>query len=181
MRRAFFGLALTVLALDPAKPVSAEWGKDFFAGVRRDFQRNNSWPDVFVNADRQSVHNTVMLATNAGWQHQNTMHSHHFDSNQRLTLSGETKVRAILLKSPAQRRTLWVQQGESAEITAARIETVQQAATRYSTTGQLPEVLEVNTIVDGWPADEVDAIYTKFRSSQPEPRMKEKTIGGSTQ
>lgn len=181
MRRALVGLALTVFVFPGPDQASAEWGRDFFAGVKRDFRRNNSWPDVFVDADRQFVAHGVMLAMNSGWQHQNTLHAHHFDAHQRLTLSGETKVRAILLNSPPQRRTLYVQRGDSTEATASRIEAVQQAAMRNAPAGQLPEVIESNTVVEGWPADEIDAIHTKFRASQPEPRMKEKNLGSATQ
>ena len=69
-----------------------------------------------------------------------------------LTEAGRIKIRWILTEAPQHHRTIYVQKAADAEVTAARIDNVQQLAAQMQPEGTLPLVLETGVPVRGWPA-----------------------------
>jgi hypothetical protein len=80
-------------------------------------------------------------------------------------------VRYILTQQLPERRTIFVERADSPILTAQRMDAVQQAAARILPVGELPMVAESNMIMEGWPADDVDATLQNFAKSRPMPRL----------
>ena len=71
----------------------------------------------------------MALMVSNGWRKQNMLADHHFaDESGVLTEAGRMKVRWILTEAPRHHRTIYVHRDEDAEVTAARIDYVQQLA-----------------------------------------------------
>jgi hypothetical protein len=153
--------------------------KQFYANCKRDFHRNNCWPTPFVQPERVRVQRPLELMTLNGWQQQNLLGAHYFDPETGdLTTAGELKVRSVLTQSPPAFRTVFVEQGDSREVTEARL-----AAVREWANGRLPEtvvvdVRESNMVARGRPAEVVDMINVKFQQSQPVPQLPQASGGG---
>jgi hypothetical protein len=178
---------LTVAVLAGVVPARAEWlgclvdgVKEFGRSVVRDTKRRNCWPEPFVTPDRYAVRAPLALMVSNGWRRQNLLGEHHFvDQGGELTEAGRMKVRWILTEAPSQHRTIYVHSSGSAELTAARIDNVQQLAAQLVPAGELPAVLETGIPVQGWPAARADMVGRKFDASTPEPRLPEASSGGT--
>lgn len=173
MRRIALGLIVCGAVSAVAAPaVAADAWHNFWSGVKRDFHRNNCWPDPFVYPDRAGVIQPFAVQVQNGWRLQNLMADHHFDANsQQLTLAGKEKVRWILTQAPERFRTVFVQRGVSAEQTATRVDSVQQFATNILPAGELPAVEETNLAPRGWPADEINDTFVKYRTTARPPQL----------
>ena len=147
--------------------------KQSYENFKRDFNRNNCWPEPFVRPDRLHVQRPLELMVAQGWQQQNTLGNHHFapDSSQ-LTTAGQLKVREILVQSPPPFRTVFVQQGGNPQDTASRVAAVQQWASQHLPDGFVADVRETHLIVEGRPADAVDMINVRFQQTQPAPQLR---------
>jgi hypothetical protein len=146
----------------------------------RDYHRNKMWPEPFLMADRQSVISPFATMVANGWRRQNLLSDYHFDSeSNQLNGAGEMKVRFILTQMPPSRRTIFVQRGQSPDVTASRISYVDRAAARVAPTGAMAGIVESDLPNDGWPADEVEAVSRKFYKTQPDPRLK--SLSGADQ
>lgn len=182
MRRFILGVfvlgaaGVGAIGISPAQagPPDA-WG-NFWHGVKRDFHRNNCWPDPFVYPDRAALHNTFSLQVQNGWKLQNLMGDHHFDTDtQQLTSAGKEKVRWIMTQAPEQFRTVFVQRSANPEQTATRVDSVQQYAAKMTPKGDLPAVEESNLAPRGWPADEINDVFVKYRSGAKPPVLPDAT------
>lgn len=165
-------LLLISVCLGTAGSAQAQWFDTFCENFKRDYHRNKMWPEPFLQADRQATMAPFAIQTANGWRRQNLISDYHFeDGSDQLTLAGETKIRYILTQMPPARRTIFVQQGLTAEVTQARMGTVERASSRMAPPGMVAQVVESNLPNEGWPAAEIDAITRKFNSSQPDPRL----------
>ncbi len=173
-------LSIVLLFAASAVPVQAQYVlEDFAHSVKRDFKRNNCWPEPFVRPDRVSVRVPFALMVHAGWQQQNLLGLYHFKENgAELNEAGQLKVRSILAETPPHHRTIYLQRAISEEQTAARMETVQELVAKLSVNSETPSVVLSSAPASGWPADEVDAIGRKFQASAPQPRLPEAALGG---
>ena len=177
---------LTVATLACVVPARADWlgclvegVKEFGRGVARDTKRRNCWPEPFLNPDRYAVRSPLALMVSNGWRRQNLLGDHHFvDQGGELTEVGRMKIRWILTEAPPQHRTIYVHSAGNAEVTAARIDSVQQLAAQLVPEGELPLVLETGIPVQDWPAARADMIGRKFEASTPEPRLPEAPSAG---
>ncbi|NLY03031.1 MAG: hypothetical protein GXY83_43825 [Rhodopirellula sp.] len=155
-----------------AVPAQSQCLDEFFHSVKRDFRRNNCWPEPFVRPDRVATRVPFAMMVNAGWQNQNLLGAYHFDENGvDLNEAGELKVRAILAETPPHHRNIYVERAPTQDRTVARVAAVQKRAAELSLYGETPAVFVSNVLAPGWPADEVDAIGRKFYASAPEPRL----------
>ena len=175
MRRATFLLLATVAMFTIAGIASAgpfdAWRK-VVDPISRDFHRNNCWPAPFVKMDAQAVNAPFATMVRNGWRLQNVMGSHHFDNQtNELTSAGQAKVRAILLDSPHQHRTVFVQRSRSMDVTKSRIDAVQREAQRVLPEGELPAVEHTDLSPPGWPAAQIDAINRSRETSAPVPQL----------
>jgi len=147
----------------------------------RDFKRNNCWPKPFVCPDRQAVRAPFVIMVNNGWRRQNILGDYHFKNEHgELTEAGRLKVQWILTQAPEQHRIIFVHRASRQEETAARVDAVQQLASRIVPTGDLPQVMETHLNEAGWSADQIDKINRDFyEKSAPSPRLPEKQEAGS--
>lgn len=177
MRRFVLGLMVCgAMGTSAAPAVAGDAWHDFWHGVKRDFHRNNCWPDPFVYPDRAGVIQPFAVQVQNGWRLQNLMADHHFDANsQQLTLAGKEKVRWILTQAPERFRTVFVQRGVSADQTATRVDSVQQFAANIMPAGELPAVEETNLAPRGWPAEEINDTFVKYRTTARPPQLPDST------
>lgn len=168
--------SVILVALAAAAPAQAEW----FGCFRRDFRRNNCWPEPFVAPSRVSAMAPFGVMIAHGWRVQNTLSDHHFDTETaQLNESGELKVREILLENPVDHRAIFVLRANDAETTTVRIRSVQEVAENVAAPGELPEIVETSVRPRNWSADYIDVIGRKYQASTPDPRLPARTTSES--
>jgi hypothetical protein len=166
------GLLVAWTILTAATPAKAQWFETFCEKVKRDYHRNQCWPEPFLQADRAATIAPFGVMVANGWRRQNLISDYHFDEEKhQLSLAGETKLRFILTQMPPSRRTIFVQQGLTQEETALRMNAVNNAAVKILPPGVMPNVVESDLPNDGWPADDVDAVARRFNATRPDPRL----------
>jgi hypothetical protein len=165
-------LFFTLVVAAWSAPVQAQYLEDFVHTMKRDFRRNNCWPEPFVRADRVTARVPFAMMVHSGWQRQNLLGSFHFEENGLdLNEAGQLKVRWILAETPAHHRIIYVERAETEEQTAARVAAVAELAGRFAINDETPSVVATNITHAGWPADQVDNIGRKFHASMPDPRL----------
>lgn len=167
-------LALAFLAgsVSLTSPGQASEWEEFWHRCKVDFHRSNAWPEPFVTADRVAQRAPFCLMVDNGWKMQNTVGTYLFDpSTQRLNQAGELLVKWIVQQAPRHRRVVFVLKGDTAEGTAARIESVQLAVAKYACEGEMPPVIPTLTEPTGWPAQYVDQMTQQFQATMPDPRL----------
>jgi hypothetical protein len=151
-----------------------------YASVKRDFLRNNYWPEPFNYPDRDAVCAPFAVMVHNGWRLQNTFGAHHFrPGTSELTEAGELKLKWVMTEAPPQQRTVYVERGETADMTAGRIKAVEAAAGRLTVDGGVPMVVETSIQSRGWPADQIDATTRQWLNSVPAPRLPSSTTSTS--
>lgn len=176
---AFFLVAWVIWA--SSSVAHGQWFEKFKHNFKRDFHRNQDWPEPFLQSDRNAVMAPFAIQTANGWRHQNLLSDYHFDdaSNQ-LTLAGESKLRFILTQMQPSRRTVFVQQGLSSDVTEGRMHSVERAAERLVPPGMVAQVVESNLPNEGWPAADIDAVTRKFIATTPDPRLPTSSTGSGS-
>ncbi|MEX0977740.1 MAG: hypothetical protein WDZ48_02750, partial [Pirellulales bacterium] len=140
----YMGIILVFGAvLASASAAQAQWFENFKADCKRDYHRNAMWPEPFLQADREATMAPFAIQTANGWRRQNLISDYHFnEATNQLTLAGETKLRFVLTQMPPSRRTVFVQQGLSTEVTDARMHSVQRLSSRIVPPGMVANVVE---------------------------------------
>ena len=171
MRRSFFAsLAAIGIAIGSTVSAGERW-HDFWHGVHVDFHRNNSWPEPFRTADRANAREAWCIMTDNGWKMQNTIGSILFDrETNQLNNAGDLLVKWIVTQAPQHRRAVFVYKGDSAEITATRVESVQAAVARHASGCACPVII-TDTEPTGWSAAYIDSITQQFNATIPSPRL----------
>jgi hypothetical protein len=173
-------VGFVLIAVGFSAQVSAEILCETFNSIARDVKRRQCWPDPFVGADRATVRAPFAIQVSNGWRKQNMLGEFHFEQgNGQLTEAGRLKVRWIVTVCPQQHRLIYVHTALSNEETSARIAAVQQLAAQIAP-NEAPPVMTTSIPDDGWPADQVDMIGRKFRSSTPAPRLPPPSYGSSS-
>jgi hypothetical protein len=184
MRRLLIVSAVTFLsfasqALAGGGEVGDAW-RQFWSNTKRDWHRNNCWPDPFVYPDRASTVAPLALQVSNGWRMQNLVGEYYFDNrSHQLTAAGRDRVRWIVTQAPAQFRTVFVQRGNTPDQTAMRVDSIQKFAAEMFPTGELPAVVDTNLQPRGWPADYINTVYSTFEKSTPSPRLPESGMSGT--
>jgi hypothetical protein len=164
-------LVAAVLA-SPAPATAGDGYPGFWVDVNTGYHRNKYWPEPFVMQDRAFVAAPFMVMTQKGWEEQNLMGQNYFKKDTgELNESGQRKVRWIMTQAPVGHRTVFIERGNTPQITAERMEGARKFADRIAIGGEVPDVRESNMTVYGWPAEYTDAIMTKYNSSLPDPRL----------
>ncbi len=162
------GMAVTLSSSASAGPLHAI-GRD----VSTSYHRNKCWPQPFVYPDNAAVRAPFARMVHNGWRIQNLVASHHFTDDARLTEAGQRHVRWIVTEAPLRRRTIYVQQAPTPELTEARLASARSLAERFALDQEMVQVQPTPITARGWPADYVDAINVKFFESTPDPRIRE--------
>jgi hypothetical protein len=150
-----------------------------YHSMKRDFLRNNYWPQPFLYPDRDALCAPFAVMVHNGWRMQNTLSAHHFKPGTGdLTESGQLKLNWVMSEVPPQYRTVYVERGETVEVTAKRIRAVEMAAGRLTVDGNVPPVMETAIAARGWPADQIDATTRQWLNSVPQPRLPSSGGGG---
>jgi hypothetical protein len=170
MRRWLWAASASILAL-ASSPVQAGGWHDFWHGIHVDCYRNNSWPEPFLTADRNLAREPFCIQVDNGWKVQNTIGSMLFNpETQQLNQAGDLLVRWIVTQAPIHRRAVFVVKGDNADITRARVDSVNAAVARWAG-GPVCPVMLTTTEPTGWPASYVDSITQQFNSTIPSPRL----------
>lgn len=175
MRKARWGLwcaSVTVGFSTSIAITSGALAEDLFCRMHQSYERNRWWPQPFTEMDRGSVKNAFCINADHGYRKQNTLVDQLFDTEtQQLNTAGDAYVRMIVTRSQVSRREVYVVRGPSEEATIARIDSVQQAVSKYAPRGSMPSV----TISDRVPAlsqgSITDVIRRQYDSSMPAPRI----------
>ncbi len=179
MRRILCTALAAAAMLSVVQTASADWFEDMIAVMKRDYHRNNCWPEPFQQPDRVHVLVAFEAITDNGWRRENMLGDHHFKADgSGLTQAGEIRVLHILTQNPSHRRAIFVQRSLDADATAKRLDAVQQFAASTLPGAPLPEVLETTLMVEGRPAAVVDFNNVQFYQSQPAPTLPKSTGGG---
>jgi len=182
MLRIGFGLVigLTLMATASSARAENEWD-DFWASVKTDWHRNNEWPHPFVEADIAAANAPFAVMIANGWQRENLLSEEYFDGEtKRLTSAGRNRIRTILLQSPPEHRVVFVQRDLTDDVTAQRLDAVQQAVAAMLPQGSLPDVLVSNMTPASRSADLVNAELKSYASSAPTARLSGAHAGGSS-
>jgi hypothetical protein len=173
MRRSFAAFATGLAVLLSAGATRGEgWLKNGWHNFCAATQRNNAWPEAFVPMDRAATRAPFVGCVVAGWRVQNTLSDYHFEEGAGvLKESGMIKVMRIVTEAPPDFRTVFVVRANTAQLTAARIASVQEAAARYALPGDHPQVGETFVAPRGAPAYYIVDVDRSFRESTPEPRL----------
>jgi hypothetical protein len=146
-----------------------------------DFHRNTAWPEPFLTADKAAVRTPWCIQTDNGWKSQNTVGTFLFDRDtQRVNEAGDLLVKWILTQAPVHRRAVFVLKGDTAEVTNARVQSVQASVAKYSNGCVIP-VLLTDTEPPGWSAAYIDAISQQYSATIPAPRLPARQGGGGGQ
>jgi uncharacterized membrane protein YgcG len=171
---------VALVGLVSAVPVRGdEPVRTFFRNMGRDFKRNNCWYDTFVAEDRAVQRAPFCVMVSNGWRLQNTLDDYYFQQDSSvLTEAGQIKVQQIVLYSSPAYRAIFVHRTTDAQMTAERIQNVQMAAAKYAPDGEVPTVAETYIRPRGWPAEQINDVYSRYRATTPNPRYQ--SLSGSS-
>ena len=141
-----------------------------------DFHRNNAWPQPFVQMDRLSACAPFVTMRQNGLGHEFTLGHYHFDPDtQSLTEAGQLKVLDIIRRQPEGYDKVYVLRGRDEQMSAIRLDSVQQSLAKFIPGGSLPDVQFAEFGPRGVPASYIDAIGRKAQATVPDPRLPEFT------
>ena len=163
-------LTITVVSSSHAHAQRAYGWDSFWHNVGVSAKRMNHYPEPFIYADREAAREPFRIMVQNGWQLQNTIgHDYFHPETQELTRAGQHKVRTIVTQSPEPFRTVYVLRGGNPDVTAIRIDSVQQIVARAIPSGNLPPVVETGTQLRGTPGEYVDTTLRGALTAQPAP------------
>jgi hypothetical protein len=143
------------------------------------YRANLMWPQPYLEPDRWHARAPFDVMVAKGWQEQNTLTDDHFlPGKAELSETGRLKVADILINSPAQFRTIYVERTWEGASTADRMRAVQEYAAQ-----RLPEAGEVAVAETvrkryGTSAEYTDNVLRQFQASQPVPRLPSASVSG---
>ena len=177
MRRMLIGGACAA-ALLAGNPGHAN--ADIFAWMKRIYNNNAAWPAPFIQEDRASVVSPFAVMTTNGWRRQNMLCDYHFaPETGKLTDAGEMRLRWILTQAPPDHRTIFLQKGETAEITQLRVDAVQRLASPIQG-GREADIVQTDQAAPGRPAEEIDSVSRQALSGMQAPVLPARASGGSS-
>ena len=175
-----FVIGLAMLAATSSARAENEWD-DFWDSVKVDFHRNNEWPHPFVEADTAATNAPFAIMIANGWQRENLLGEEYFDSDTKhLSAAGRNRIRTILTISPPEHRVVFVQRDLSEDVTARRLDEVQQTVAAMLPQGSLPDVLVSNMTPASRSAEVVNAELKSYTSSVPQARLSGAKAAGSS-
>ncbi len=163
---------LTCLALLVSLSSAQAGWHEFWHRVHLDFHRNHCWPEPFSTVDRRATVAPFATMEQAGWRMRTTLGKYYFHHETNvLNEAGERKLYWILTNSPEQYKAIYVVQSIDPNRSEQRLDSVQQALARLLPDQPMPAVLPTTVEPRGLPAEYVDTIDRKSRSTIPDPRL----------
>ena len=131
---------------------------------------NNRWPEQFLDHDRSAARAPFAVMIANGWRSQNTISTYHFNEETgELNDTGRLKVRAVLLETPVEWRTLYVLRADRTAVTAARMKSVQEYAQELAQEEPVPPVLITTVEPRGTRGDVSNGVNQRFMENAPAP------------
>ena len=150
--RCIIRLAITIVALGYAMPLSAGELGEFLSSIARDTKRRNCWPEPFVYADRAAVRQTMAIQVSAGWERQNLLSDFHFlPGGNELTEAGRMRVQWIMDEVPEPHRQIFVHRADTPQETALRMQAVQHFVAQSPYATNVPVLESTKPTMDGRP------------------------------
>lgn len=181
MQRILLAVGISLIVFLQGTSARADWQSfkakwhQFWDRVHLDWHRNDAWPEPFVQVDRRAVRSPIARMVEKGWELQNTVPDELFDpESQELTKAGRVKVRKTLTEMPIRRRMVFVQKGQTAEMTQTRLQSVEKAATEVVGEGAVGMISVTNLIPQSRSGDYYQRVKTQYEESMPAPRLPEK-------
>lgn len=174
-------LAVAMSGMSRGNAIAGETLKYHWNRFKAIYRANLNWPSPWLQPDRAMARAPFDVMVAQGWQEQNTLTDDHFlPGSAELSETGRLKIADILINSPVQYRTIFVERTWEGPSTAERIKSVQEFAAR-----RLPEAGEVavaETIRKryGTSAEYTDTVLRQFQASQPTPRLPASSSTGYT-
>jgi hypothetical protein len=170
MRRTILAiLAFSVVISGPASAWAVVFDSTCYY-IKRGYHRNVAWPWPYMCPDRMAVRQPFEIMIENGWRRQNLLGPYHFNAaGTELTKAGELKVQWIMTQAPPDHRAVFVERSFEPSVTASRMGSVRDYASRISLDGQVPQVAETYIVSEGRPASVVDSINVRFQESAPPP------------
>jgi hypothetical protein len=138
--------------------------------IKSGYHRNVLWPWPYVCPDRIAEREPFEIMIRNGWRRQNLLGSYLFNpSTNQLTTAGELQVRWTMTQTPPNFRQIFVEQSIDPAVTAARMASVREYASKVALDGQVPQVYDTPMVAEGRPAAVVDATNVKFMENMPVP------------
>jgi hypothetical protein len=167
MRTSLVALAVVITWILVPTAGQAGW-KEFWRGVQTDTCRNNCWYEPFNHIDRQDMQAHLNAMVAKGWQMQNTLSHYHFDpQTNQANRSAEAKLMAIINHNPPHRRTVFVVRSLDPDITAARVDSIQQMIAQIVPAGEMPAVVQTDAAPVGRYAAQMYAEFSKWDAPAP--------------
>lgn len=136
--------------------------------------QNIRWPEQYLPADRIATRAPFAAMIANGWRAQNTISTYHFNEETgELNDTGRLKVRSVLFETPAEWRTLYVLRADRAELTSARLKSVQDYAAKLAQDEPVPPVLMTTVEPRGMRGDVADRVGRQFIENAPAPVLPE--------
>jgi len=136
-----------------------------------DKMRNSAWPQPFRSEDAAAVVAPFEVMKANGWREFNTLAHCFFDESNKLTDAGHLKLQEVLSLSAQSKAPIFVQQAESQQSTAARVESMELAISALIPEGALPQI----AVTDTAPATSSGAYQTVVSraliQTTPNPRL----------
>ena len=128
------------------------------------YHANNMWPAQYIPTARCAVNSAYTSMINNGWRRQNLLGDYHFEEGtNELTSAGQLKAKWILTQAPQDRRTIYVQRGNTHSDTASRIAAVHNWAGHQSPVVEPVLVNDTHIVSEGHPAELVDQVFTRSK------------------
>jgi len=173
MNRKVTALAMLVCLLQVTTS-RAGW-HEFWQRSRTDFHRMNCWPKPFEASSQSVVRNNLTAYVNRGWQLNNTLSNHMFDTaTQQLTTAGMIKLRWIMTQAPLNRQMVFVLQGRTKEDTSVRLKSVKRAVAQLRE--QKSDAVHLTHRQPwGGSGEYFQSVDSSYKSSIPRPRLPKRT------
>jgi hypothetical protein len=136
------------------------------------YYRNARWPMPFRAQDVTAVTSFFDIQRENGWRMHNTVGHAMFDPRTNcLTQAGKNHILSILRDNPAERKVVFVLQGQNQQHTATRVQSTELAISEVLPVGDLPPVYVTDRDAPGSSGAYQNSIMQAMRSSIPAPRL----------
>ncbi|HEX4143661.1 MAG TPA: hypothetical protein VHY91_09020 [Pirellulales bacterium] len=152
----------------PEPPPKENWWQRW----KRDYHRNQCWPEPFIAGDRAAVNAPFQIMADNAWQLQNLLSDYHFvEGTTELNEAGKHKLLWIITKAPTQRRAVFVESLPSNKTTAERIMSVRRTMVAMAP-NYAPLPIYVSSMASGgWSGETAAATQRNVEKTYPDPRL----------